>query len=344
MPLITIEENPFNAETELADLAQTVTPTERFFVRSHFPVPKLDATGFRLRLDGAVQDPLEVDLKRIQALRARHVMLTLECAGNGRTVLEPPVPGVRWGFGAVGTAQFTGTPVRHLLDLSRVRESAKEVLFIGADRGEVEPGRTVAFERSLPLEVAMENDTLLAWEMNGEPLTADHGAPLRLVVPRWYAVASVKWLTGIRLLTETFAGHYQGEKYVYEKEAGTRERTPVQAMRVRAIMAHPVEDENLAAGAVEIRGMAWGEAAIRKVDVSTDGGASWDEAALGTAPSPHAWTPWSLRWVPPRPGEHILMARARDAEGRTQPLESSWNTQGYGNNVVQRVRVIAGAG
>jgi DMSO/TMAO reductase YedYZ molybdopterin-dependent catalytic subunit len=250
---------------------------------------------------------------------------------------------VRWGFGAAGTAQFAGTSLRHLLELGRVQDSASEVLFIGADRGEVEPGRSVAFERSLPLSLALESDTLLAWEMNGQPLTPEHGAPLRLVVPRWYAVASVKWLTGIRVLTEPFAGYYQAEKYVYEKEAGTRERTPVQGMRVRAIIARPGENETLAAGPVGIAGMAWsGEAPIRKVDVSTDGGAAWQEADLGKAPSPHAWTPWSMRWTPARPGEHVLMARATDAEGRTQPLESSWNAQGYGNNVVQRVRVIAG--
>jgi DMSO/TMAO reductase YedYZ molybdopterin-dependent catalytic subunit len=341
LPLITVEEHPFNAETPLRELSRAITPTDSFYVRSHFDIPSLDPSTYRLDLEGAVRTPLKLSLAEIQAFPARQLTATLECAGNGRVRLEPPVPGVRWGFGATSTAQFSGISLRQLLDRSGVLASGVDVLFIGADRGEVEPGRTVAFERSLPLGMAQQEDTLLAWEMNGEPLTRAHGAPLRLVVPHWYAVASVKWLTRIRILTHAFEGHYQTEKYLYEEESGTPDGAPVTQMRVRAIIAHPGESETLPCSPIDICGMAWaGGASIHKVEVSVDGGISWREAQLGMRPSEHSWVPWRLTWSPSSPGPCVIVARATDSLGKTQPLEQSWNAQGYGNNIAHRVRVL----
>lgn len=340
MRLITIEENPYNAETPLRELARVITPTELFFVRSHFDIPDLDPSTYRLQVEGAVHAPFDLGLREIQDLPPRSVTATLECAGNGRIGLEPPAPGVPWAFGATSTAHFSGTSLHHLLDRAGIHDAAVEALFVGADRGEVSPGRTVTFERSLPLSLARHADTLLVWEMNGEPLTPHHGSPLRLVVPRWYAVASVKWLSRIRILTQPFQGHYQTEKYLYEQETGTPDKTPVSTMRVRALIAQPTEGEVLPCKRVEIAGMAWaGEAAIRKVEVSVDGGRSWSAADLGTPPSEYAWTPWSLRWSPAAPGDYLLVARATDAAGHSQPLGQSWNAQGYGNNVVHQIRV-----
>jgi len=340
MPLVTVEENPYNAETPLADLNRGITPTDLFFVRSHFDVPTLDPASYRLTLDGDGPSPMGFSLRDLKAFPPREVTVTLECAGNGRTRLDPPVPGVRWAYGAAGTARFAGTSLSCLLDRAGAGGGAVEVLFVGADRGEVEPGRVVSFQRSLPLPVARHPDTILAWEMNGEPLTRLHGSPLRLVVPRWYAVASVKWLTHVRLLREPFRGHYQDEKYVYEKEAGTPDGTPVTTLRARAIIASPGDGEHLPHGALRVAGMAWsGVAPVQCVEVSVDGGRTWQEATLGAPLSEHAWTPWQRPWSPSSPGDYLLMARATDAAGHTQPLESSWNAQGYGNNVVQQVRV-----
>ncbi len=340
MKLVTIEQHPFNAETPLAEMAREITPTGSFYVRSHFDMPRLDAAGFHLSVEGAIEKPRAWSFSEILALPRHSITATLECAGNGRTRLEPPVPGVRWGFGAASTASFAGTSLHHLLDGSGVRGSAVETLFVGADRGEVAPGRVVAFERSLPLELARHPDTLLAWEMNGEPLTVEHGAPLRLVVPRWYAVASVKWLTHVRLLERPFTGHFQDEKYIYERERGTPEKTPVSTMRVRAVIARPAEGTRLPRGVTEIAGTAWsGDARVERLEVSVDGGKSWREAALGRAVSEHAWVPWKLSWNFATPGSCLLMARATDASGHSQPLESSWNAQGYGNNVVHQIRV-----
>ena len=340
MKLVTIEEKPFNAETPLAELAREITPTDNFYVRSHFDLPQLDATAFRLAVEGKVESPRSWSLAEIHALPRHSITATLECAGNGRTRLEPAVPGVRWGFGAAGTATFAGTSLHHILDASTVRANAVEALFVGADRGEVGPGRMVAFERSLPLELARHPDTLLAWEMNGEPLTVEHGAPLRLVVPRWYAVASVKWLTHVRLLERPFEGHFQTEKYVYEREHGTSEKAPVSTMRVRSVIARPADGARIPRGVTEIAGTAWsGDARVERVEVSVDGGKSWREAALGRAVSEHAWAPWKISWNFAAPGPCLLLARATDAAGRSQPLESTWNAQGYGNNVAQQIRV-----
>ena len=340
MRLITIEDNPYNAETPMRELSRVITPIESFFVRSHFDIPDLDPSTHRLLIEGAVRLPLSLDLKEIKALPERRITATLECAGNGRVGLAPKVPGVRWAFGATSTAHFTGASLHHLLDRAGVESDAVEAVFIGADRGEVEPGRTVPYERSLPISLARHPDTLLTWEMNGEPLTPRHGLPLRLVVPRWYAVASVKWLARIRLVTQPFQGYYQTEKYLYEQEPGIPDKTPVSLMRVRAVIAKPTEGETLPRDQGEISGMAWaGEAPIRMVEVSVDGGRSWLAATLGPAASEHAWTPWSLTWSPDAPGEHLLLARATDATGQSQPLSQLWNAQGYGNNVVHPVRV-----
>jgi DMSO/TMAO reductase YedYZ molybdopterin-dependent catalytic subunit len=340
VPLLTVEERPFNAETPLGDLSQAITPADLFFVRTHFDIPKLDPSEYRLAVEDGLRTVAPLTLSEIHALPARTITATLECAGNGRMLLEPPVPGVRWGFGAVSTARFTGASLHHLLERAGIPDSAAEILFVGADSGDVEPDRKVAFERSLPVSWARHPDTILAWELNGEPLTSPHGFPLRLVVPRWYAVASVKWITRIRFLKEPFQGHFQTEKYRYQSESGIPENSPVAAMRVRALVSRPFHGETLALGRAEIRGVAWsGEAPIREVEVSFDGGGSWRSADLERPSSEHSWTPWHIDWTPPSPGDYAIVSRATDAAGNTQPLSQAWNAQGYGNNAVQRVDV-----
>jgi len=303
----------------------------------------VDKDSWRLRIEGEVEQPLSLSLKEVQSLPSVTLAVTMECAGNGRKLMDPVPPGTPWACGAVSTVQFTGTPLYHLLDQAHVRPSAHETLFQGADQGEVAPGRVVPFARSLPLAVARHPHTLLAWAMNDQPLTAEHGFPLRLVVPGWYGMASVKWLARVSLLPGPFRGYFQQERYVYVQERGTPDNTPVTRMRVRAIMARPAQGARLKLGPVEVAGTAWsGEGPIARVEVSTDGGATWSQARLGRAYSEYAATPWSFLWTPPRPGTYTLVARATDAAGNLQPLESRWNTYGYGNNVVQWVRVTVG--
>ncbi len=235
----------------------------------------------------------------------------------------------------------TGVPLVEILDRAGVRPDAKEVLCRGADGG-IADGRpgTMRFERSLQVDDARDGDVLLAYAMNGEPLPVEHGYPLRLIVPRWYAVASVKWLTEIELIDRTFVGHYQGDKYRYECERDGRiVSEPVTLQRVRALITEPVTHAESRAGELAIRGVAWsGAAPIARVEVSVNGG-DWQEARLVSERNRHSWQWWELIARVDRPGELVLRARATDLAGRTQPDRAEWNRLGYGNNAIQEVPI-----
>jgi len=345
-----LSESPRNAETCLAALVDPVTPVDRFYVRSNFPTPGLDPTEFVLEVaTGEVIRRFSLDRLRSEGPVVERTV-TLECAGNGRTLLEPFPGGTPWTLGATGTATFTGLPLADLFPTAL--GDAAELLFTGADRGEKEGWGEIPFQRSLPIDVLdLKPGPLLAWEMNGEPLTPEHGAPLRLVVPGWYAVASVKWLTRIETVREPFDGYFQTDRYRYLRPDGTV--TPVTRMRVRGLLlavgtallegdatAGPVV---AASGPTTLRGIAWsGHGAIAGVAVSTDGGASWRDADVDAAPDHAAHHGARVAWtmeVALERGRHEVVVRARDAAGHTQPLEPFENSLGYGNNVVHRVTV-----
>jgi DMSO/TMAO reductase YedYZ molybdopterin-dependent catalytic subunit len=335
---IPLQEEPLNAETPLEALGEPLTPTPLFYIRNHFDMPTIDAADWRVTIDGAVARTLGLSLDDLRGRTPRTLAVTLECAGNGRAHMTPVPPGVPWGYGAVGTARFTGLPLGPLLSEAGLQAHAVEVAFEGADEGYLD-GQAVRYVRSLPVDVALAPDTLLAWEMNDEPLSAEHGFPLRLVVPRWYGMASVKWLRRITALRTPFAGHFQQE-YVYADAPGARSVEPISLSRVRALIARPGDGEELPGEPVEIAGTAWsGAAPIRRVEVSADGGLSWARAELGPALSPVSARTWSTLWRPRNAGTYVLAARATDTAGNTQPLDPVQNVRGYGNNVVQRVSV-----
>jgi DMSO/TMAO reductase YedYZ molybdopterin-dependent catalytic subunit len=272
------------------------------------------------------------------------LVVTLECAGNGRTLFNPPIEGEKWNLGAVSTAEWTGVRLSEVLDRAGVRNSAREVLFRGADGGCVD-GRAdaIRFERSLRRDDARQGDVLLAYAMNGEALPIQHGYPLRVVVPDWYAVASVKWLTAIELIDRPFTGYYQHEKYWFEPDGNAVAREPISLQRVRALVTDPRPDASLPAGDVVIRGVAWsGAAAIAKVDVSIDDG-EWREARMIGARARHSWQWWELITRIEQPGRATIRARATDLAGRTQPEQAERNRLGYGNNTIQKVPVRIGA-
>jgi DMSO/TMAO reductase YedYZ molybdopterin-dependent catalytic subunit len=266
----------------------------------------------------------------------------MECAGNGRARMEPHVVSQPWLLEAVGTAEWTGVPVADVLEEAGVPGGAVEVLFTGLDRG-VEGGVEQAYERSLTVEEATDG-TLLAYAVNGEPLPPQHGFPLRLVVPGWYGMTSVKWLAAIEVLDEPFAGYQQAVGYRMRTDPDDP-GTPVTRIKPRSLMVPPgipdfmTRERKLEPGPVTIEGRAWsGWGPIEAVEFSADGGASWVPAELGEAPPEGAWRGWSVRWDP-RPGEHELCCRARDAAGNAQPVEADWNVGGYANTSVQRVPV-----
>ena len=314
-------------------------PSAHFYVRNHFQMPALDPSSWRLSVGGLVERPLSLSLRDLSRMPSETQVVTLECAGNGRSLLEPPVEGEKWDLGAVSTAEWTGVPLAEILDLAGVKAPAREVLFRGADGGTVE-GHTepIRFERSLKLDVARESDTLLAYAMNGEPLPIQHGYPVRAVVPDWYAVASVKWLTEIELIDRTFDGYFQADKYQYEWERGGQLiREPVTLQRVHSLITEPAPDVEVQTGELVVRGVAWsGAAPIARVEVSIEDG-PWQEARLVGERKRHSWEWWELIARVEQPRTITLRSRATDLAGRTQPEEQDWNRLGYGNNAVRAV-------
>jgi DMSO/TMAO reductase YedYZ molybdopterin-dependent catalytic subunit len=340
--LETVTEHPFNAATPLSVLSDARTPNPLTYVRNHFSIPDLNETSWRLKLGGEFDQPREYTLAELQDLPIRTIPLTLECAGNGRKSMDPQPKGTPWDYGAVSVIEVTGTSLLNLLETVGLRDNVVELSFHGADEGEVEPGRSVSYVRSLPLELALHPDTMLVWAMNGETLTPEHGYPLRLHVPGWYGMAAVKWLEEIRALPEPFEGFFQSEHYVYREEVGTPEAEPVREMRVRSLITYPEHGASLENGRIEILGMAWsGKGEITRVEVSTDGGATWVTAHLDRPESEYVPSVWTHQWTPVEPGSYTLLSRATDSAGDIQPLEQRWNKGGYGNNGVQAVEVSA---
>src|SRR5689334_5259363 len=331
---------PYNAEAPPEALHGEITPVELHYVRSNFALPEHDGT---LEVTGAVENPTTLTVDDLRALPAVERAVTLECAGNGRLAMRPLPAGEPWGDYAVSTARWKGALLHQVLEQARPAAGGVEVLFAGADRGRyhlqpvlAETNREdLAFERSLPLQLASDPaaEILVAYEMNGEPLIADHGAPFRLVVPHWYAVASVKWLKRIDVLTEPYAGEFQTGHYIYEW--ADRPHEPVTLMRVRARVTDPGRGATIPAGTYTIRGKAWsGAGPITEVGLSFVGESEWSPAVVEPPQSPYQWQDWSYAWQA-TPGRHSLRARATDAAGNVQPDVPPWNRLGYGNNAIE---------
>jgi DMSO/TMAO reductase YedYZ molybdopterin-dependent catalytic subunit len=340
--LVVHRAHPLNCETSVpALIGGAVMPNAHFYVRNHFQIPQLDPSTWRLEVHGLVERPTRLSLRELQNMPSQTMVVTLECAGNGRSQLQPHVDGEQWRFGAVSTAEWTGVPLTEVLDRAGVKPGAREVLMRGADGGPL-AGQTeiTRFERSLMLDVLRDSQALLAYAMNGEPLPTQHGYPLRMIVPGWYAVTSVKWLTEIEVIDHAFAGHFQGDKYFYEwNRNGTTLREPVTLQQVRALITEPRTDQVLAGGELAIRGVAWsGAAPIARVEVSVGGG-PWQETRLVGDRKRHSWQWWELIARIERHGPVLLRARATDLAGRMQPERPEWNRLGYGNNSIEEVCV-----
>jgi DMSO/TMAO reductase YedYZ molybdopterin-dependent catalytic subunit len=338
---------PENSETPLDNVRSWVTPARLFFVRNHFAVPPIDLATWRLRIEGCVKDRREWTWDELNELPERTVFATVECAGNGRSFLAQRQAGVQWGAGAVGHAEWTGVPLALVLERSGLESDACEVLFEGADVGtEPDHPEPMHFERSLPLPKALHPDTLLATRMNGEPLDAIHGHPLRLFVPGWYGVASVKWLQRIEVIDKPFRGYFQSVKYTVQRQTVSGLETEVVGPMVpKSEMIRPRPDEVLSVGGNRVFGVAWaGEEPVCRVQVSTDGGAKWHDATLLGLQAEYSWTMWEYLWEAESPGEHTLLVRATSAKGRTQPEAHDPLNGGYRIHHPRPVVVRVGAG
>ena len=334
-----------NHSMPLEALRHDVTPAGLHYLLIHFDIPYADAAEWTVDVGGHVRQPLSLDLEAIRALPAVTQPVVMECAGNGRARLAPRPISQPWLEGAVGNAEWTGTPLAAVLERAGVLDGAVEVVLTGADRG-VQGDVEQDYERSLPIEDALNTDVLLAYEMNGAPLLPQHGFPIRAIVPGWYGMTQVKWLKRITVVTEPFTGWQMTDSYIYATSEDDPGR-PVTRMRPRSLMVPPgipdfmTRERRLRPGRCELFGRAWsGRGAIERVEVSTDGGQTWEDAQLHEAAGPHAWTGWSFEWDAAKPGSYELCSRATDGTGATQPLEPDWNLQGMENNGVQRIPVV----
>ena len=324
---IVLSEKPLVLETPLDKLDGFITPTESFYVRTHFPIPKIDKNKWRLRVEGEVQKPFEINFDELTKLESKKIPATLECAGNNRSFLEPKVKGVQWTLGGVSNAEWTGVPLSILLDRAGIKSSAREIILEGADRGKPEdpksPRGEINFARSIPLGKA--RDVLLVYKMNDVDLPIENGFPVRAIVPGWYAVASIKWLQRIIVTDKPFNGYYQTLDYSFWKREGElAELVPLRELAIKAQITQPSEGGTVPANSnVRVRGAAWtGNGEILKVELSVDAGKTWNEAKLLDESKPNAWRLWEFGWkTPARSGKATLIARATDSNGGTQPME-----------------------
>jgi DMSO/TMAO reductase YedYZ molybdopterin-dependent catalytic subunit len=322
-----------------------ITPVPHFFVRNHMHEPSaLDASEWRLAISGEVENPLTLSLADLSKLEPHTVTNTLECAGNGRGFQQPHVPGVQWQRGAVGTARFAGPRLHTLLQRAGVKPTGKHVMFRGLD--EI-PGKVPAFIRSIPMEKALDADTLVATRMNGTPLAKHHGFPARALVPGWIGAASCKWLTEIKVLEKEFEGNFMKPGYRMPNrpvapgaDVNPDDTHPITALGVKSVIASPADGATLKQRTVQIYGAAWaGEADIVKAEISTDGGATWQTVRFGKEHAKYAWRLWSYEWKPPKPGSYTVLSRAADTQGRTQPSTAAWNPSGYSYNAIDQVKL-----
>jgi DMSO/TMAO reductase YedYZ molybdopterin-dependent catalytic subunit len=328
----------------LEALRYPLTPAGLHYLLIHYDVPAVDADTWSLEIGGAVTLPRRLTLEELRSRTRATLAVTMECAGNGRALMDPRPLSQPWLHEAVGTAEWSGAPLGPLLDEAGLDSEAREIVFTGLDRG-VEGGIEQFYARALPLDEARRPEVLLAYEMNGQPLLPQHGAPVRVVVPGWYGMANVKWLSSISVVSEPFRGYQQERSYRFRLDPD-EPGMPMQRIRPRALMIPPgipdffTRRRVLPMGPCRIAGRAWsGMSPISAVEVSDDDGASWTEARLEPAGlGPWAWRSWIYDWQPSATGEHVLCCRARDTDG-AQTDAPGWNVGGYANPAPQRVMV-----
>ena len=351
-----IVERPYDWGTPLDEFGELYTPNRVFFIRSHMgPPPSIDAKAWRLVVDGLVRRPLRLSIADLRTMERVEVPAVLQCSGNGRFFYGTAYPtashpaGAQWRFGGVGNARWAGVRVRDVLKRAGLQPGARYSNNFGLDNPLLPT--TPKFIRGIELEKLLDPDTILAYEMNGEPLPYYHGYPVRLLVPGWNADHSVKWLAHMTIAREITTNFWTAVGYRYPNKldapgAGVKpqDEHPVTALNVKSLITSPLEGTHLrGATPATVRGVAWsGDGAqVRRVEVSVDGGRSWRDAELGESPGRYSWRTFSHRWTPAA-GAATILARATDDRGAVQPRVSPWNPGGYLWNAIQSVRVEVG--
>jgi DMSO/TMAO reductase YedYZ molybdopterin-dependent catalytic subunit len=335
---------PPDFETPVSLLDSFITPTEHFYVRSHMPVPTVDAATWTLKIGGEVNSPLALSMDEIKKLPATTITTTLECAGNGRSFFEPALAGIQWEKGAVGTARFTGTRLSEVLKKAGVKTSGLNVEMQAGDRP---PGTMPAFVRQVPMAKAMHADTLIAWDMNGQPIPLVHGAPLRAIVPGWEGAYSVKWLQGLNVIAKDSDSFWVATGYRYPNRrvapgaaVDAKDMEPLKGLAVKSLITTPAAGATLPTGKVPVAGFAWaGENDITKVDISTDNGGTWKPARLTGEQARFTWRRFEFEFDAAKPQSYLVLSRATDSQGNVQPAVSQWNPSGYLWNQYDSVRI-----
>ncbi|MGJ9385960.1 sulfite oxidase [Salipaludibacillus sp. CF4.18] len=334
---------PENQETPLSFIRTDRLPEHLFYKRNHFPYPMLTLSSLWLPVNGNVTNPAIISYNELMSLPAKTLTVLLECAGDKRRFFTPKVFGEQWEKGAISQGIWKGVSLKTLLLATGVKENSQEVVFEGYDFGKRTDSEEIdSFKRSLPLEKALHPDTMIAYEYNGSPLSFKHGYPFRLIVPQWYAMASVKWIKQITVIDQPFKGPFQKKDYMYypEKESDIN-AFPVTTLRVNSSIQKPLDKDILNSGMIDIRGIAWtGEGKIRKVEVSVDGGEVWKPATFTSYSNDgYGWSGWKYEWIQENAGEYTIMSRATDTTDRTQPRSAFWNRKGYGYNAIDHIEV-----
>jgi DMSO/TMAO reductase YedYZ molybdopterin-dependent catalytic subunit len=336
---------PPDYETPVALLDAWLTPVEHFYVRSHMSVPSgLDAATWMLQVEGEVDTPVSLSLDELRKMPSATVTAVLECAGNGRAFFDPPVAGIQWEKGAVGNARWTGVRMGDVLKRAGVKATGRFVTMNGADRG---LGSQPDFIRQVPIDKALHPDTLIAYEMNGQPIHPLHGFPLRSIVPGWEGAYSIKWLTTLRVIDREFDGFWVATGYRYPTKivapgaaVDPKDMAPLTGLVVKSLITRPLAAATFAPGKIDVAGFAWaGENDISRVDISTDHGATWQQARLVGERAKYAWRRFEYSFQATRPESYLILSRATDSNGRPQPITPPWNPSGYLWNAPDSVRV-----
>ncbi len=337
LSLITLSPSPKDLEMPIEAFIEEITPVEHFFVRCHTMIPQIKLPEWKLEVTGLVDRPLSLTLPELKQFPRTELVSVLECAGNGRSFYRPYVAGAQWRFGSVGNARWTGVRLKDVLEKAAVKPAARHLLLDAAD---APLAKMPKFQRTIEVAKAMHPDTLVAWEMNGKPLTADHGFPLRVIAPGWASDSWVKWLTRIELLDHDFDGFWMKTAYRHPAQhvaPGTavdpKDMVPVTDLNVKSVIVHP--GEWAAPGAIAVQGVAWSNTSpVAKVDISADAGKTWSPANFTGRPTKYGFRRWAFLWKAAE-GQHTLMSRATNEAGQSQPLEPEWNPNGYLYNAAQ---------
>lgn len=333
---------PENQETPIHLVSGDIISDKLFYRRNHFPYPSFTSSFYFLPIEGQVHTSKVFSLQEIYSMPAKTIKVVLECSGDKRELFKPKVYGEQWGKGAISQGIWKGVSLKTLLQYTGLLDNAKEIVFEGYDNGRrPDSNKLYNFSRSLPIEKALDSDTIIAYEYNNHPISFKHGFPLRLIVPGWYAMASVKWIKKIIVIDKEFKGPFQDIDYVYyPNQENDNGKVPVTTINVNSTIQYPLNMQLLHSGVYEIKGIAWtGEGQITMVEISIDGGQTWNKCKLTFSSEKHSWIRWNYTWNALKKGEFTIKSKATDSKGNVQPLEPIWNRKGYGYNAIDHIKV-----